>query len=51
VINLLCEHVLTGAYVEEQRRVEPGLIDEVAREFQLDEIAPIAAPGSLARRV
>jgi general secretion pathway protein A len=47
VINLLCEHALTGAYVEEQRPIEPPLIDEVAREFQLDEIAPIAAPGSL----
>lgn len=47
VINLLCEHALTGAYVEEQRPIEPALIDEVAREFQLDEIAPIAAPGSL----
>jgi general secretion pathway protein A len=47
VINLLCEHALTGAYVEEQRPIEPPLIEEVAREFQLDEIAPIAAPGSL----
>jgi type II secretory pathway predicted ATPase ExeA len=47
VINLLCEHALTGAYVEEQRPIGPALIDEVAREFQLDEIAPVAAPGSL----
>src|SRR5579863_1458854 len=47
VINLLCENALTGAYVEEQRPIEPALIDEVAREFQLDEIAPVAAPGSL----
>lgn len=47
VINLLCEHALTTAYVEEQRPIEPPLIDEIAREFQLDEIAPIAAPGSL----
>src|SRR5579864_2364734 len=38
VINLLCENALTGAYVEEQRPIEPALIDEVAREFQLDEI-------------
>jgi general secretion pathway protein A len=48
VINLLCEHALTGAYVEEQRPVEPPLVEEVAKEFQLDEIAPIAPPGSLA---
>jgi len=47
VINLLCEHALTGAYVEEQRPIEPPLVDEVAREFQLDEIAPVAPPGSL----
>ncbi len=47
VINLLCEHALTSAYVEEQRPIEPPLVDEVAREFQLDEIAPIAPPGSL----
>jgi general secretion pathway protein A len=48
VINLLCEHALTGAYVEEQRPIEPPIVEEIAREFQLDEIAPIAPPGSLA---
>lgn len=48
VINLLCEHALTGAYVEEQRPIEPPLVEDVAKEFQLDEIAPIAPPGSLA---
>jgi general secretion pathway protein A len=48
VINLLCEHALTGAYVEEQRPIEPALVEDVAKEFQLDEIAPIAPPGSLA---
>ena len=47
VINLLCEHALTGAYVEEQRPIEPPLVEEVVREFQLDEIAPVAPPGSL----
>src|ERR1700694_3608577 len=47
VINLLCEHALTTAYVEEQRPIEPALIDEIAREFQLAAIAPIAAPGGL----
>ena len=47
VVNLLCEHALTGAYVEEQRPIEPPLVEEVAREFQLDEIAPVAPPGSL----
>jgi len=47
VINLLCDHALTTAYVEEQRPVEPSIVEEIAREFQLDEIAPIAPPGSL----
>jgi len=47
VINLLCEHALTGAYVEEQRPIEPPLVEEVVREFQLDEVAPVAPPGSL----
>jgi len=48
VINLLCEHALTSAYVEEQRPIEAPIVEEIAREFQLDEIAPIAPPGSLA---
>ncbi len=47
VINLLCEHSLTGAYVEEQRPIEPPLVEEVVREFQLDEVAPVAPLGSL----
>jgi type II secretory pathway predicted ATPase ExeA len=47
VVNLLCEHALTNAYVEEQRPIEPPIVEEIAREFQLDEIAPIAPPGSL----
>jgi hypothetical protein len=45
---LLCEHALTTAYVEELRPIEPPLIDEIAKEFQLDQIPPIAPPGSLA---
>ncbi len=47
VINLLCEHALTGAYVEEQRPIEPPLVEEVVREFQLDEVPPVAPPDSL----
>jgi general secretion pathway protein A len=48
VVNLLCEHALTSAYVEEQRPIEPPIVENVAREFELDEIAPIAPLGSLA---
>jgi general secretion pathway protein A len=43
VVNLLCEHALINAYVDHQRPVPAHLVEEVAREFQLDEIAPIAS--------
>lgn len=47
VVNLLCEHALINAYVEQQRPIQPKIIEEVAREFQLDEVEPIATPESL----
>ena len=40
VVNLLCEHALINAYVDHLRPVPAHLVEEVAREFQLDEIAP-----------
>jgi len=45
VVNLLCEHSLINAYVDHARPVPPHLVEEVAREFQLDEIAPIVSAG------
>jgi general secretion pathway protein A len=45
VVNLLCEHSLINAYVDSLRPVSAQMVEEVAREFQLDEIAPIAPPG------
>jgi general secretion pathway protein A len=45
VINLLCEHSLVNAFVEQQRPVQPKIVEEVAREFQLDEVEPIAPNG------
>jgi general secretion pathway protein A len=45
VINLLCEHSLVNAFVEQQRPIQPKIIEEVAHEFQLDEVEPIAPPG------
>jgi general secretion pathway protein A len=45
VVNLLCEHSLINAYVDGLRPVPAHLVEEVAREFQLDEIAPIASAG------
>lgn len=45
VINLLCEHSLVNAFVENQRPIQPKIIEAVAREFQLDEVEPIAPEG------
>jgi general secretion pathway protein A len=47
VVNLLCEHSLINAYVEQQRPISPKIVEDVAREFQLDEVAPTAPPESL----
>lgn len=46
VINLLCEHAMINAYVDSVRPVPAHLVEEVAREFQLDEIAPVAGNGT-----
>jgi type II secretory pathway predicted ATPase ExeA len=42
VVNLLCEHSLINAYVDQQRPIGAKIVDDVAREFQLDEVAPTA---------
>jgi general secretion pathway protein A len=47
VINLLCEHALINSFVEQQKIVETKVIEDVAREFQLDEVEPLAPPASL----
>ena len=47
VVNLLCEHALINGYAQQKRPIEPETIEEVAREFQLDEVEPIAPAGSL----
>jgi general secretion pathway protein A len=47
VINLLCEHSLINAYVEQQRPISAKTVEEVAKEFQLDEVAPTAPPQSM----
>src|SRR2546421_1387765 len=44
VINLLCEHALINSFVDQQQVVEPKVIEDVAREFQLDELEPLAPP-------
>lgn len=47
VINLLCEHSLINGYVQQKRPIEQEEIEEVAREFQLDEVGPDAPSDSL----
>jgi general secretion pathway protein A len=44
VVNLLCEHSLINAYVEQQRPISAKTVEDVAHEFQLDEVAPSATP-------
>ena len=48
VVNLLCEHSMINAYVDTLRPVPAHLVEEVAREFQLDEVPPISGNGSSA---
>jgi general secretion pathway protein A len=45
VINLLCEHALVNGFVDQQRPIQAKIVEEVAREFQLDEVEPIAPNG------
>ena len=47
VINLLCEHALINSFVEQQKVVQVKTIEDVAREFQLDEVEPLAPPATL----
>jgi general secretion pathway protein A len=46
VINVLCEHALINAFVDQQRPIRASLVDEVAREFELDSGEPAAPPAS-----
>jgi general secretion pathway protein A len=50
VINLLCEHALINAYVEQTRLVSAPLVEEVAREFQFDEIKPLIPSRTFGER-
>ena len=46
VVNLLCEHSLINSFAEGIKPVPPQIVEEVAKEFQLDQSSPIAAPGA-----
>ena len=46
VINLLCEHSLVNGFVEQQRPIQAKIVEDVAHEFQLDEVEPVAPNGA-----
>jgi general secretion pathway protein A len=48
VVNLLCEHSLINAYVEQQRPISAKIVEDVAHEFQLDEVTPAGRGLALA---
>lgn len=42
VTNLLCEHALISAFVDQRKPIGAELIEDVARDFDLHEIDPVA---------
>ena len=42
-MNLLCEHCLVSAFVDQQKIVKPAVVDGVARDFDLSDNAASAA--------
>jgi len=50
VINLLCEHCLVSSFVDHQKVVQPGVVDAVARDFDLTEGSAAAAEAAPAPR-
>jgi general secretion pathway protein A len=47
VVNLICEHALINSFADHQLLISEQVIEAIAREFHLDEVAPTAPPGSL----
>jgi len=37
VVNLLCEHCLVGAFVDQKATINEGIVDAVARDFDLSD--------------
>jgi type II secretory pathway predicted ATPase ExeA len=55
VINLLCEHCLVSAFVDQQKLIGPGVVDGVARDFDLGDnttsgALPVPAPSPAAEK-
>ena len=51
VMNLLCEHALINAYVEELNPVTAQTVEEAARDFLMEEFRPLATCPSMTRRM
>jgi general secretion pathway protein A len=46
VVNLLCEHSLISAFIDQNKPVAPATVETVAREFDLHEVDPRAPSKS-----
>jgi len=44
VVNLICEHCLVSAFVDQQKVVSPNIVDAVARDFDLGDNHAVAPP-------
>jgi general secretion pathway protein A len=52
VTNLLCEHALVSSFADQKNPVPPEIVEEVARDFDLHVVDPLAqAPPANARAV
>ena len=51
VINLICEHCLVNAFVDQQKVIGPEIVDAVARDFELDNTATSVMTTSVAPAV
>src|SRR5260221_2773094 len=47
VVNLICEHCLVSAFVDQQKTVAPAIVDAVALDFDLDD-SPASMPPPVA---
>ena len=50
VINMLAEHALINTFAQQKAPVQPETVDEVARDFELDEIPPFVTLSPLSER-
>jgi hypothetical protein len=46
VVNLICEHCLVSAFVDQQKTVAPGIVEAVARDFDLGD-SPASLPPAV----